>query len=192
MATTAVLPAIATSYGGTIVQANSLVLPAATEYEKIDWEAAQARAKQLGGAKRFWGFPDTPKRDIRYTWYSRKDIVSAAAPAATLVAVIVNTVNETIPLPDSISLLTTMIVAEVKAWHIQENTDSGGTKYTKVIPTGAMFSAMRDPDGAALIIATSAYQAFQETTSFLFKPVAAGAPLYDPFYAAVLGLNPNV
>lgn len=195
MAVTAVYPALATSYGGTVIQANQVLLPASTEYERITWEAAQLRVKQLGGSQRFSRFPTSPKPDPRFNFYSRKDVVSAAAPSATLAAVILNSTFQKMPLQNTYDgdlVGVTKLYVEVLMWHVIEVTLTDTRKFNEVTLTTASFTALRDPETAAVLIATNAYQTLMEANGFLLKPVAAGAPLYDPFYASILGLNPNV
>lgn len=196
MASSAVLPALPTSYGATIIQANALSLPAATEYEQVTFEAARESLLLLG-QDLFPEFPFSAKSaPANTTFYSRKDIVTAAAPSSTIASVRRRTStgnrkpNSTVS-SNSYTTVTKVDVL-VKMWHIVEVTLTDGTKIVDGLLSTAGFMALRDPETAAILIPTSGYLAQLEAQSLLLKAVAAGAPTYDPFYAGVLGRNPNV
>jgi hypothetical protein len=197
MASSAVIPALPTSFGGTLIQANQLTLPAGTEYEQISYEAAKEALALLGGQDLFLEFPFGSKSEpVNTTFYSRKDIVSAAAPSSTIALVrrrttVGNRAPNSTTTNNSKTTVTKVDVL-VKMWHIMEVTLTDGTKFVDGLLSVAGFTAIRDPETAAILIPTSGYLALLEACDFILKPVAAGAPTYDPFYAAVLGRNPNV
>lgn len=196
MATTVVLPAIATAFGGTIIQSDNLLLPAGTEYEQVTFEVARD-ALSLLGQDLFPEFPFSAKSSPQNTnFYQRKDVVSAAAPSSTIVSVRRRSItgnrkpNSTVS-NNSFTTVTKVDVL-VKAWFVVEMTLTDGTKIVDGLLHTAGFMCQRDPESASIIIPTTGYRALLEALGFILKPVAAGAPIYDPFYAAVLGRNPNV
>lgn len=196
MASSAILPALPTNYGGSVIQANCLSLPAGTEYEQVSYEAAK-EALSLLGQELFLEFPFSSKSEpANTTFYSRKDIVSAAAPSSTIALVrrrtSVGTRAPNSTTSNNSKTTVTKVDVLVKMWHIMEITLTDGTKIVEGLLSVAGFSSVRDPETAAILIPTSGYLALLEACGFILKPVAAGAPTYDPFYAAVLGRIPNV
>lgn len=197
MASTAVLPAIPTSFGGTLIQANALTLPAGTEYELVDFNTARATLRILGEAL-FPEFPFTAKQpDPNVSYYRRKDVLTSAAPAATIVAVHRRITSSRRAVNsgavNGVQYSVVKITVTVTAWHVMEITLGDLTsKILEGLVTKSAFTAVRDPETASVLIPTSGYLTLLETNGFILKPVAAGAPTYEPFYAAAIGSNPNV
>jgi hypothetical protein len=195
MPTTAVYPALATNYGGTVIQANSLSLPADTEYEKVPFGEMLQYVKELGGSAVLKGFPMSEKIDYQKSFYRRKDILTASAPTATLAMVTRNSNIQNVKIPNGTGSDTVLPYQEISLsvvmWHVVTITTALGV-FNRVFRHGVESTYFRDPQGTDIIVPTSEYLTLDECRAFLLKNVAASAPSYTPSFAAILGQNPNV
>jgi hypothetical protein len=191
MATTSILPALPSGLGSTVVQANALILQA-NDYVPVSWSRAQQFVKDNGGGTVYAGFPVATKEDTTISFYMRGDLATAEAPKVTLAMVksAANAMSKS-PTGGTTSIKSTRITVSISLWHWVDVTLTDGSKFSDVLRSDAGMTVLRDPETNAIMIPTNGYQQLHETTSFIMKPVAAGAPVYDPLYAAVVGLNPN-
>jgi hypothetical protein len=195
MATAMILPGLPSGLGSTVIQANAILVPAG-DYTLLDWNSAQRLVNETGRGF----FPDMPNGNTpnpAWQFYTRTDMTGASAAQKTLVGINRRTLTGTRKALNT----TTMTYGEfpgdrrridVYVWHSVEVTLTNGAKYADVSLSKAGATVFIDPETRQYIVPTNGYQTIHEAMAFLLKPVAAGAPLYDPAYAALAGLNPNV
>lgn len=194
MATTCAANALPTSYGGTVIQANALLVSPG-DYEVITLDKARF-ALSVFGQSHFREFPWAAKQQLpNVDFYRRKDVNSSAAPAATIAMVTRKVDRYPVDIPSAGGVNRydiTAITVEVKMWHVVTLTLDSGDKIVTGVLSKVAHCIVRDPMSPDLVAPTSGYLLPHEAMSFLLKPVAAGAPVWDPFYAAQGGSNPNV
>lgn len=195
MATSIVLPALPSGLGSTIIQANALSIPVG-EYTQIDWYTAQRRVADMG-KQYFPDFPMGKNPDTSWTFFTRTDMTGASAGQKTILGVQVRTIGANRSALNPTSMITanfptTRKIVRVFMWHVVEFTLTNGAKYLDVQLSITGATVFVDPETGQLLTPTNGYQAVYEALSLLLKPVAAGAPLWDPAFASLAGLNPNV
>lgn len=191
--TTATLPGLPTGLGATVIQANAISLQTG-DYTDLSWDEAQKRVRTLG-KQFFLDFPSGVK-DPNWRFYTRKDMASASASQSTIIGIRTRVVSVTQKALNTTTMVTgsfpaSRTLVEVFAWHYCEVTLTNGSKYGDVILSKASVTVLQDPETSALLSPTNGYQAVYEAVDMLLKPVAASAPLWDPTYAIISGVNPN-
>jgi hypothetical protein len=195
MATAMTLPGLPSGLGATIIQASTVLLPAG-DYTPIDWYAAQRLVSEVG-RQMFSEFPNGNTPNPSWQFYTRADMTGSNASQKTLVGIYRRSINgERKSLNASTmvygSFPTIRKRISVSVWHTVEVTLTNGSKYWDVSISGAGATVFVDPETGQLILPTNGYQALHEALGLLLKPVAGSVPLWDPAYAGLAGINPNV
>jgi hypothetical protein len=187
------LPGLPSGLGATIIQANAILLPAG-DYIQLDWGQVQ-RIVNAAGPSMFPEIPRGAQPNPSWVFYTRTDMSGATASQKTIVGV----KNRVIASNRKALNTSTMVYGEfptkrnridVYAYHAVEATLSNGAKYADVSLSLAGSTVFSDPETQQLVVPTNGYQAIHEAMAFLLKPVAAGAPVWDPAYAAIAGVLP--
>jgi len=193
MATSATLSALPSSFGATVIQANALLLQTG-DYSFVDWKFVQKRVDQQGRS-RFRGFPGGKVEDPNVLFLMRNDLTGVNSAVRTIVALWSLGMNErqsalNTSTMDQLDFATMSTIIRVGAWHYVDVTLSSGAKYNRPVASFLEYQMLNDPETGQLLPETNGYQRLHEALAFVLKPVAAGAPLWDPFYASSSGIMP--
>lgn len=191
---TAVYPGLPTSFGGTIIQASTLLLQQ-SDYVPISWDSV--RRIVAADPQAFVDIPRTKAADPNWTFYIRKDMTGTLSSQRTLVGIRYRSISKTRSVLNTslaqaaTSFKTLAHMISSYAWHVAEVTLASGEKFNDVTLSTVGATVMIDPDTKAVLAPTSGYLAIHEALGFILKPVAASVPTWDPAYAAIAGMNPS-
>jgi hypothetical protein len=193
--TTVATPGLPSDLGGTIIQANALNLPAGTEYDRVDSIDIVKRVRELG--YKLPDFPQNAANDPTWNFFQRIDMAAADTMSATIVGVHVRkqSLERFVKDPSTgrdLTYVARKLLVDVHTWHFATVTLTGGGVYPDALHSIAGATILIDPETSAIIVITNQYQFTYEALSLLLKPVAAGAPLWTPAYASLIGRNPNL
>jgi len=193
MSVTGTLSALPTSFGATIIQANALLLQAG-DYSFVDWRVMQKRIDNQGRSK-FRGFPGGKTEDPNVVFMLRNDLSGVNTTTRTIVALwtlaksfVQEALNTATMATASFAQAT--VINRVASWHYADILLSSGMTYNLPLNIVTEIEQPVNPETAQILAITNYYQAVYENLAFSLKQVAAGAPLFDPYYAAQAGLMP--
>ena len=193
MAVTGTLSALPSSYGATIIQANAVLLQAG-DYSFVAWNVMQKRIDNQGRNK-FRGFPGGKTEDANVVFLLRNDLTGVNTTTRTITAIWTLATNF-LQSALNTALMTTSqfvqktVINRVASWFYVDVVLTSGMAYNLPVAIVHEIQQIVNPETDQILAVTNFYQAVHENLAFSLKPVAAGAPLFDPYYAAQAGIMP--
>lgn len=191
MPTSFTLAALPTSNGGTVIQSNTLNIPAG-QYKPIEY----AELKNILGdtISSYLGMPQQ-KAGANWTFYNRSNMVTGSIANRTIIGI--NRVTTSQGRKSSVAAATDLPAVRLTkhtfyehTWHVTTMTVPTGQVILDRKYSGHTVQLDEDPATGDYILPTDGYQAFYEGMRAFLKPVAAGAPDWAPLFALGVGNNP--